>query len=277
MKRATIRTKHGDISGYQTPFGVLALVPSWWLTVDSEYQRPYDPKWAQEIADKWDYAKARPVNVRLRDGKLYVTNGQHTVGGAKLAGVEELLVVANNGSPSREHEAREFTGFQTAVKRMRPFDVYRASLVAKDNDALIVRKVMHDLGITVVPTSKSADELSSITAARKIAQPENSTKAGLARAERRLRDVLDVATVWEDANRFRSDLLNGIADALDSETKGIKDVVLANARRFSTADALYQKANAEARGRGYRTIDNIRHDLTRRRKKQQPVSPVHVE
>ena len=275
MERATIQTKHGVLSGYKTPFGVIALVRPWMLTMDADYQRPYIEKWAEEIAEEWDNARARPVNARLRDGKLYITNGQHTVGAAKIVGVEELLVIVNNGSPSRTNEAREFVAFQMRAKRMRPFDVYRASLVAKDADALIVRKVMNDLGIEIVPNRpKSPDELSSVTAARHVAQPENGTKTGLAEAEQRLRDVLEVAMVWEDNNRFKSELLSGIEDALEARDKSL---VLINAKRFSTGDALYQKANTEARGRGYRTIDLIALYLTRKPRKKQPQSAVHLE
>src|SRR5947209_566291 len=77
------------------------------LDKDPEYQREFDQGWAQKIAGNWDNSRCRPINVRLRDGNLYITNGQHTAEAAHLAGVEEVLVVINNGSPSRQKEARE--------------------------------------------------------------------------------------------------------------------------------------------------------------------------
>ena len=264
MKQATVQTHHGPINGWQTPFGLLALVSPRWLDKDGEYQREFDQEWAQKIARDWDNSLARPINVRLRDGLLYITNGQHTAEAANLAGVEEVLVVINNGSPSRRKEAREFVDFQTKVKRMRPYDTYRASLVAGDEDALIVRKVTNDLEITVA-ASQGQDPfvLTSITAARQIAEEFG---------EEGLRDALEVAMVWADHNRFRADLLKGIADALDARDK---EIVIANARRWGTSDALYRKANDDARGRGYRTISNISVALSSSRRRAGAVPVVH--
>jgi hypothetical protein len=264
VQQATVQTNHGPISGWQTPFGLLALVKPRWLDKDSEYQREFDEDWAKKIARNWDNSLCRPINVRLRDGLLYVTNGQHTAEAASLAGVEEVLVVINNGSPSRRNEAREFVDFQTKVKRMRPFDTYRASLVAGDQDALLVRKVTDELEITVA-ASQAQDPLvlTSITAARQIADEFG---------EDGLRDTLEVAMVWADHNRFRADLLKGIAEALDAKDK---EIVLANARKWGTSDALYRKANDDARGRGYRTISNIGNMLSSSRRRKPLVPAVH--
>jgi hypothetical protein len=54
---------------------------------------------------------------------------------------------------------------------MRPYDTYRASLVAGDEDALIVRKVTNNLEISVA-ASQDQDPfvLTSLTAARQIAE-----------------------------------------------------------------------------------------------------------
>jgi hypothetical protein len=104
---------------------------------------------------------------------------------------------------------------------MRPFDTYRASLVAGDDDALLVRKVTNDLEITVA-ASQGQDPfvLTAITPVRQIAEEFG---------EDGLRDTLEVAMVWADHNRFRADLLKGIAEALDSRDKVI---VLGNARKW---------------------------------------------
>jgi hypothetical protein len=264
VQQATVQTRFGAVSGWQTPFGVLALVSPRRLDKDPEYQREFDQEWAQKIARNWDNSLCRPINVRLRDGNLYITNGQHTAEAAHLAGVEEVLVVINNGSPSRQKEAREFVDFQTKVKRMRPYDTYRASLVAGDEDALIVRKVTNELDITVAAAQdQDPFVLTSITAARQIADEFG---------EDGLRDTLEVAMVWADHNRFRSDLLKGIADALDSKDK---EIVLGNARKWGTSDALYRKANDAAGGRGYRTISNIAHELSSSRRRTGPRRVVH--
>jgi hypothetical protein len=179
MKPHKVETRHGPVDGYETPFGVIAMIDPRLLDVDNGangYQRPFDEKWAQKIADRWDDSKARPVNVRLRDGLRYLTNGQHTANAAVKAGRTQILAIINNGQASRELEAREFRDFQTAVKRMTAFDNYRATLVARENDALVLRKVAAELGITIGPKrdkEKPGLVLTSLTAARRI--PERRT------------------------------------------------------------------------------------------------------
>lgn len=256
MQRATIQTKHGDVTGYETPFGILALVRPSWLDKDTGedgYQRPYDPAWARRIAAMWDYSKARPINARLRDGLLWITNGQHTAEAAMLAGVEEILVVINNGSPSRIREAQEFVAFQRDVKRMRPFDQYRASLVAGDTDALIVRKLAKELGFTVGTKRQDPFVLTTITAARDIAEQGG---------EDRLRDVLQIVMkAWEDHSRFKYEILAGVNRALD--VASVEDVQR-NAQKWGTAASLFAKQNAEAGGKGYVTISNIGAALNKR-------------
>lgn len=250
MQHVSVTTRFGDVEGYETPFGIIALVEPRWLDVDNGntgYQREFDRKWAKTIADQWSNAKFRPINVRLRDGYLYITNGQHTAEAASLANIAKVLVVINNGAPSRENEAREFVDFQTRVKRMRPFDVYRAALVARDEWALRLRKIAGELDITVSPT-RGPGRLTAITAAKKLA-----TGAG---GEGCLRDVLTVAsTAWQpdDLNRFKYEIMLGMAQAV--ELRGT-DVVLKNAQR-TTATKLFSAANTDAGGRGYVTISNI--------------------
>jgi hypothetical protein len=244
MKSVRVETRHGPIAGHETPFGIIVMIDPKWLDVDngpSGYQRAYDEKWAQRIADNWDDSKARPVNVRLRDGYLYVTNGQHTANAAVKAGRNQILAIINNGRPSREREAREFRTFQTAVKRMTAYDNYRAALVAQEPDALILRKVTAELGITVGPKKDKGRPglvLTSLTAARRIA----------AEGEASIRNVLGVCLVWDetDGARFRYEVLEAVQTAIEGNGTA---VVLANARRNSARD-LWANALAKSGGKG---------------------------
>lgn len=247
FKQSTIETRWGAITGWETPFGLVALINPKWLDVDngdSGYQRPYYRAWAEQIASHWDNAKFRPISGRVRQGYIYVTNGQHTANAAAMAGVPEVLVIINNGAESRQTEAKEFVAMQVAVKRMRPYDTYRASLVAGDVDALILRKVAAERNIQIGP-QRAPGVLSAIRAARDVARE----------GEEKLAAVLDVALLWDenDLDRFKYEVLLGISKALDANGP---DVVAKNARR-TTARALYAKANAEAAGKGYVTISNI--------------------
>ena len=266
FKQVVVETNHGPIEGIETAYGTLALVPPLWLTVDNGatgYQRPFDRKWAEKIAAEWRRAEARPTSCRLRDGQLWITNGQHTVNAAAIVGEERVLVIINNGSASRQREAREFVDAQTKVKRMRPYDTYRASLVAGDRDALIVRKVTNDLKITIGP-NKAPGTLTAIRAVRDIA---------LRGGEELLRETLEVSLVWpeDDTNRFQYEVLQGIAKAIDAAGFG---VVQRNAKR-RTATSLFTKANTDAAGRGYVTISNIAAELGKRRRTPPARSVVH--
>jgi len=257
LKERTIQTKWGSVSGWETPFGLVVMVNPKWLDVDNGdkgYQREFDRKWAEKIAANWDRHKFRPVNLRLRQGLLYVTNGQHTANAAVLVGVDEVLAIVNNGSESRQDEAREYVSMQRDVKRMRPYDTYRASLIAGDEDALILRKVTNELGITVGP-KRAPGVLSAIKAARDIA---------LYGGEEALRSTLAVSLLWneDDLDRFKYEVLMGIAKALDANSVS---TIQANAKRTS-AHTLFTTANSEAAGKGYVTISNIAAILGKKRR-----------
>lgn len=257
FKEAVIETKWGTLRGMETPYGVVVLVDPKWLDVDNGdqgYQREFDQRWAKKIAEQWERSMARPLSLRLRGGLLYVTNGQHTANAAVLAGETEILAIINNGSESRQLEAEEFVNHQIRVKRMRPFDTYRASLVAGHTDALVLRKVASDLGIEV-GSKRGPNVLASIRAARDIAK----------QGEKHLRDVLEVALVWqpEDLDRFQYEILQAISRALDASKK---DVVLGNAKRW-TAENLYRKAMVESGGKGFVTISYIAAMLAKPRRK----------
>lgn len=269
FEKTIIPTHFGNLVGVQTPYGVIVLVDPKWLDVDNGvdgYQRPFDPGWAETIARDWDRSKFRPVSIRLRKGRLFVTNGQHGANAAVMAGEELVIGIINNGVESRQVEAREFVDAQTKVKRMRPYHVYRASLVAGDVDALIVRKVTNELGIET-GLNPGPNILSSISAARLIARERDG--------EQKLRDVLEVALVWdrEDLNRFKYEMLMGISKALDASTK---DNVRKNAKR-RTATALYRTASIEAGGKGYVTISNIAAALGKSRRRTTPLNVIHED
>lgn len=288
MEQVTIEVREGAITGWQTPFGLVALVPPLWLRKDEDYQRPYNKDDAHRIAHGdptdpvkwpgWINERARPVNCRLRENKLYVTNGQHTAEAATMAGVDQILVIINNGSPDRAGEAAEFVAFQTSVRPIRPFDTYRASLVAGDRDALVVRKVTQELGIEVAGKQEGDPmKLTSITAARDLAG-RGTALAGSEAHEQALRDVLEISLeAWQnrdDLHRFRADLLHGIDQAIDIRDK---ETVLENAKRYATSNDLYVEANTEAMGRGYKTVSLIRDKLAHVSRRRQPRGVIHSE
>lgn len=262
FEQSTVETRHGVFAAYETPFGQIALVDPKWLTVDNGaegYQRPYDDTWAEKIAAHWDDTKARPVNARLRDGYLYLTNGQHTANAAVKAGRDQILAIINSGTPSRVREAQEFSDFQTKVKRMTPYDSYRAALVAMHTDALTVRKVTKELGIEIGP-KKDKDSpgrvLTSVTVARKIAEESG---------EDTLREVLEVCTMWDEseAARFRYEVLAGVHTAILGNGKAR---VVENAERAQIGK-LWSEASRQAGGKGgYVAISNLASALGKRRR-----------
>ena len=175
-------------------------------------------------------------------------------------------------------EAAEFVAFQNSVRPIRPFDTYRASLVAGDKDALVVRKVTQELGIEVAAKQESDPmKMTSITAARDLAG-RGRANAGSEAHEQALRDVLEIALeAWQnesDLHRFRADLLHGIDQAIDIRDK---ETVLENARRYATSNDLYVEANNEAMGRGYKTVSLIRDKLAFVSRRSRPRGVVHAE
>lgn len=119
------------------------------LLVDQEYQRSLKVTRVKRNAKRFEPGAMKAVNVSLRsDGKMMVTDGQHTIEMARQLGYTHVPALVVKGS--REDEARWFgiingsgtEGVNTRQKHL-------AALVAGDDKAIAVQHLLDVYDITI--------------------------------------------------------------------------------------------------------------------------------
>lgn len=130
------------------------------LTVDTAYQRSTDNQASQRlinsIAAKFDWRLCAPLVVSRRpDGTLTVIDGQHrTLAAAKRGDIPHLpCCVFRYEGP--EEEARMFIAANRARKPMNRLDDFHAALAAGDSDAVLIKQLVSDAGLSVARNTAS--------------------------------------------------------------------------------------------------------------------------
>ena len=141
-----------SLSAKAAPDIEMRLVAICDLYVDSGsggYQRALDAVRANSYAKNFEPGAMKAVNVSVRpDGRMMVTDGQHTVHMASQLGYTHIQAMVVHGS--RENEAKCFLigngkGKKNATSKQR----HDAALVARDASAIAVQTIMSSYGIAV--------------------------------------------------------------------------------------------------------------------------------
>jgi len=123
------------------------------LMVDETYQRSIASGPSQSliatIASRWDWRLCMPLAVSRRDVGRCVIDGQHRLAAAKLRGDIPHLPcsVATYNGPA--DEALMFVAANRARRAINRLDDFHAALVAGDEDALEIRRVVEGAGLKV--------------------------------------------------------------------------------------------------------------------------------
>ncbi|MFK3780948.1 DUF6551 family protein [Agrobacterium sp. NPDC089420] len=130
------------------------------LTVDSSYQRSIDNDGSRRliasIAANFDWRLCAPLVVSRRpDGSKVIIDGQHRWAAAVRRGDLPQLpcCLFTYGSP--EDEARMFIVANRARKAMNRMDDFHAALAAGDEDALDIRRLVSEAGLTIARSTSS--------------------------------------------------------------------------------------------------------------------------
>lgn len=130
------------------------------LTVDSSYQRSIDNDGSRRliasIAANFDWRLCAPLVVSRRpDGSKVIIDGQHRWAAAMRRGDLPQLpcCLFTYGSP--EDEARMFIVANRARKAMNRMDDFHAALAAGDEDALDIRRLVSEAGLTIARSTSS--------------------------------------------------------------------------------------------------------------------------
>ena len=129
------------------------------LVVDDEYQRSIDNETSQRliasIAAHWDWRLCMPLAVSRRADGRYVIDGQHRLAAARLRpDIPHLpCCIATYEGPA--DEAAMFVAANRARKAISRLDDFHAALVAGDEDAIEVNKIVEAAGLKVSRHTRS--------------------------------------------------------------------------------------------------------------------------
>lgn len=130
------------------------------LSVDASYQRSTDNdasrRLIRSIAASFDWRLCAPLIVSRRpDGSLVIIDGQHRWAAATMRGDLPHLPCCLYSYDSPEEEARMFIVANRARKAMNRLDDFHAAIAAGDDDALEIRALVKEAGLTVARDTSS--------------------------------------------------------------------------------------------------------------------------
>ena len=129
------------------------------LLVDSDYQRSIENDTSQRliaaIAAHWDWRLCMPLAVSRRDDGRYVIDGQHRLAAARLRpDIPHLpCCIASYEGPA--DEAAMFVAANRARRAISRLDDFHAALVAGDEDAIEVNRIVMAAGLKVSRQTRS--------------------------------------------------------------------------------------------------------------------------
>lgn len=175
------------------------------LVSNQEYQRTLSQTHIARAAAHFDLYQINPVKVSRRNGVNYVFNGQHTV----------EIVAAVSGSRDTpvwcmiyddliyEHEADIFANQMKFVKRLQPYEIFKANVEAGNDVQLIIQGLIESYGLKV-GSKRLPGVICAVTTLENIY---------LTYGYHVLNHVLRlIVGTWEgDINSFSSNMLNAVA------------------------------------------------------------------
>ncbi|MBR1810028.1 MAG: hypothetical protein IJ766_00050 [Clostridia bacterium] len=181
------------------------LIPIKNLVSNQNYQRFLSQTHIARAVAGFNVYQINPVKVSLRDGMLFVINGQHTIEiVAAVSGSRDTPVwcmIYDN--LSYESEADIFANQQKFVKTLSPFDVFKANIEAGNDDQIIIKSLVESYGLEIGRT-RAYGSICAISTLESI-----YNKYGY--------DVLDrtlllIIGAWEgDMNSFSGNVMNAVA------------------------------------------------------------------
>lgn len=160
----------------------IAAVPTALMRLDMSYQRQLSAN-ISKLVREWDNAECKFLLVSYRDGVFYVLDGQHRKAAAEIKGISELPCEILTGL-TREEEALIFARQNRNVKKLYPFDTYKANLACGNKDIpevwtdMEINRICSAHGVEVKKIGRvqtNPKMLRSITGTREIVRCNGST------------------------------------------------------------------------------------------------------
>lgn len=156
---------------------VTEMVPFRAMTVDRSYQRELSSGKVKKIEDAFDEKGLGALHLSLREEKYPIIDGQHRWAAAMNKGLGDMKVhcIVYRGL-TRAEEAELFLILNDS-KTMSAIDRYKAAVVAEDETALAIEKVLAHYGLRIAGSGAEGT-------VRCISKVEQVYKAGPAALER---------------------------------------------------------------------------------------------
>lgn len=189
------------------------------LVSNQEYQRTLSQTHIARAAANFDLYQINPVKVSRRDGINYVFNGQHTVEiVATVSGSRDTPVwcmIYND--LVYEHEADIFANQMKFVKRLQPYEIFKANVEAGNDVQLIIQGVVESYGLKV-GSKRTPGVICAVTTLENIYLTH-----GYHVLNRVMRLIVGT---WEgDINSFSSNMLNAVARLVTAFGDGLNDEI----------------------------------------------------
>lgn len=163
-RRKITRSGKARIQPYAPPRGArptIEWVPVSDLSVDETYQRRTDNDASRRliasIAGKFDWRLFGILLVSRRpDDTFKVIDGQHRWAAAEMRGDIDQVPCCLSRFPNAEEEAQFFIVANRARKPMNRLDDFHAALAAADDDALEIKRLVEEAGLSVARSTNAA-------------------------------------------------------------------------------------------------------------------------
>src|SRR5690349_10802536 len=120
------------------------------VQLDSRYQRDLDEKRANGMASAIvDDLLGVPVLSRRKSGTVIAIDGQHRITSLQKAGRNEPILCQVHEGLSLQEEADLFLKLNGQRVAVGKYDKFKASIVAKDPQALSIEKIVSDAGLRI--------------------------------------------------------------------------------------------------------------------------------
>lgn len=189
------------------------------LVSNQEYQRTLSQTHIARAAANFDLYQINPVKVSRRDGINYVFNGQHTVEiVATVSGSRDTPVWCMiYDDLVYEHEADIFANQMKFVKRLQPYEIFKANVEAGNDVQLIIQGVVESYGLKV-GSKRTPGVICAVTTLENIYLTH-----GYHVLNRVMRLIVGT---WEgDINSFSSNMLNAVVRLVTAFGDGLNDEI----------------------------------------------------
>jgi hypothetical protein len=129
----------------------------------SDYQRPTNAAQVDNIVKHFDEAKLGTMTVSKRDGKFFIIDGAHRLSALRRLEYTHAVFEVLTGL-TQAQEAAYFAKQGQDKRALRPFDLYKAGLIAGDEKCLCIDEILRENNFRVGFATKDYFQIGAIKA-----------------------------------------------------------------------------------------------------------------